>query len=66
VLKALTEDVGRDLQGVSRLWPWHVQNLAEYVREAMRPIQALEHAERASNFHLLNQERPFGVRRPVP
>ena len=31
----------------------------------MRPVEALEHAERASNFHFLSQKRSLGVGGPV-
>ena len=65
MLKALAEHRWGDLQGVSRLRSWHVEDLTEHVREPMWPVQALEHAERASDLHFLGQQRPLGVHRPV-
>jgi hypothetical protein len=56
---------GGDLHGLGCLQSWHVQDLAEHVREAVRPVEALEHAECASNLHLLNKKRPLCVHRPL-
>jgi hypothetical protein len=37
LLKGLAEDVGGDLQGVSGLLPWQLENLAEHVCEPVWP-----------------------------
>src|SRR5262245_22088555 len=56
VLQTLTKQVGRYPEGFCGLRTREVQNLAEYVRETMRPIETLEHAERATDLHFLDEK----------
>ena len=65
VLKALAEECWSDPQGVGGLRSGQVENLADDVRQPVWPVQALQHAERASNLHFLGQQRSLGVRGPV-
>ena len=65
MLQALAEECWRDPQGVGRVRPGKLENLADDVRQPVWPIQALEHAERASNLHFLGQQRSLGVSGPV-
>lgn len=63
VLKTFAKCLGRDLQRLRRAR--HLQDLAEDVRKPVWPVEALQHAERASNSYFLDRERPLGVQRSV-
>jgi hypothetical protein len=62
LLQTLTKERWSDPQCISRLRSEQLENLAEHERQPVRPIQALEHAERAANLHFLDQQRPLGIR----
>src|SRR5882724_11484216 len=65
MLEPFAKECWRDPQGVSRLRSGQLENLAEHVGQAVWPVQALEHAERAANFYFLSEERSVGVGGPV-
>jgi len=65
VLQTLAKQVGRYPQGFRGLRTREVQNLAEYVRETMRPIETLEHAEGATDLHFLDEKGSLGIGWPI-
>src|SRR5262249_53492878 len=65
VLQTLAEQVRRYSEGFRGLRTRDVQNLAEYVRETVRPIETLEHAERATDLHFLDEKGTLGVGWPI-
>src|SRR5262245_31377372 len=65
VLQTLAEQVRRYSEGFRGLRTRDVQNLAEYVRETVRPIETLKHAERATDHHFLDKKRSLGVGWPI-
>ena len=56
VLEPLAEQLWTDRQCLCRLRPRQVEDLSEDVRQTMRSVQALQHAERASDFHFLGEQ----------
>ena len=58
LLQALTKERWSDPQYICRLRSGQLENLAEHVRQPVRPVQALEHAERQPIFtSLVNSDR---------
>src|SRR6266568_1493245 len=54
--KALAEGGRSDGQDPGGLVTFHLEDLPQDVRQAMRPVQARQHAERAAELHLLEQK----------
>jgi len=65
VLQTLAEQVRRYSEGFRGLRTREVQDLAEHVRETMRPIETLEHAERATDLHFLDEKGSLGISWPL-
>src|SRR5262249_55574714 len=65
VLQALAKQVRGYPQGFGGLRTREVQDLAEHVRETMRPIETLEHAERATDLHFLDEKGSLGISWPL-
>jgi len=63
VLKPLAEKIRGDFQNHGGIGTGEFHDFPEHVGEAVRPIEALEHAERASNLHFLNEERALRLGR---
>ena len=61
VLHAFAEERRRNVEDVRGFGSGHVENLADDVRESVRAVQTLQHAERASHLHFLRQHRSLSV-----
>ena len=64
-LESLPEYRRRHLERGRRLWTRHFEDLAEHVREPVLAIQTLQHAERASYLHFLDEYRTFSLVRSL-
>jgi hypothetical protein len=56
VLEPLTKQLWADRERLGRLGSGQVEDLSEDVRQPMRSVQTLQHAKRASDFHLLGEQ----------
>src|SRR5687768_14356138 len=65
VLKTLAKQLRRYLQGFGGIGAREIEDLAENVRETVRPIETLEHAERAADLYLLDEKRSLGISWPT-
>src|SRR5262245_21821041 len=61
VLQPLTEQVWRDVQGLGGFGSGEIEDLAQDVGETVRPVETLEHAERAADLDFLGEQRAFGI-----
>ncbi len=64
-LEALAECGGLHIKRVGRLARGKLQDLAQHVGEPMRPVETLEHPERATDLHLFREQGALIVRRAV-
>ena len=65
VLEALAEQLRGYAEGLGAVRARQLQDLAEDVRQPMRTIQALKHAERTADLHLLDERRMLSIAWPV-
>src|SRR5690242_8266898 len=63
-LKPLPESGGLQVEGIGRFRGGQIQDFAEHVGESMWPVQTLQHAQGASDLHLLREHRPLVIRGP--
>src|SRR5438477_12175783 len=64
-LEAFPERRGLDVQGSTGLICRELQNLAQQVCKPVRPVEALQHPQRAADLHFLREQRGLAVGRSV-